>query len=64
MAIINCRECDAAVSSTAKTCPQCGIQRPDSVQASRGMTADIIKVVLLSVVGIALVVILMIAFGY
>jgi hypothetical protein len=28
MAMTECRECKGAVSSTAKTCPHCGVSRP------------------------------------
>lgn len=35
MAMTNCRECDAQVSTEATTCPHCGVPRPASAQPTQ-----------------------------
>jgi RNA polymerase subunit RPABC4/transcription elongation factor Spt4 len=33
MATINCRQCKAEVESTAKSCPKCGVTKPNNQMA-------------------------------
>jgi RNA polymerase subunit RPABC4/transcription elongation factor Spt4 len=63
MAMTTCRECEREVSTAAKTCPGCGVLRPDAEQARRGMHADIARVVVISVAVLALLVLLVTALG-
>lgn len=35
MPLVNCRECQAQVSTEAKSCPHCGCDNPDAAAAAR-----------------------------
>lgn len=63
MAMTTCRECQASVSTGAKTCPHCGVLRPDQEQARRGLTADVVRVALISAAVLALLVLLVTVLG-
>ena len=55
MAMIQCRECERPVSSKAKACPLCGIEKPDQAQINRENRGRAFGVVLAIVGGIFLV---------
>jgi hypothetical protein len=63
MAMTTCRECEREVSTAAKTCPGCGVLRPDAEQARRGMRADIVRVVLIAIAALALLVLVVEVLG-
>lgn len=63
MALAPCRECGHDVSSSAPTCPQCGVKHPDATQAKRASTASYAMGLALAVVGVLLVMGLMTLVG-
>lgn len=49
MAVVNCRECGAGVSSAAKSCPQCGIADPARPKASKTTYVILLIVAVLAI---------------
>lgn len=58
MALAPCRECSAQISTTARTCPSCGVARPAAASTGREFGRDALLAVLVLAAVIAIVLIL------